>query len=363
MSFTGNLGNAARFSVLSSGSINNVGSTTILNGDVGAVTAISNTGTIQTLSGTILPLNDPAVVSGINDASTAYTLGTGQTSTPINAVLESNTMPFTPGVYAATNATLGNTQTITLDAGGNSNALFSFIITGSLNMGAASNVALINGASSCNVFWFASGNTTIGFSLASIFAGNVLSQGGITTGFGTVVDGRLIQLNSESPMDLNTNTIGSPCACFVKGTQIKTINGYRSIESLKVGDEIITLGSIVNNNMINDNKTMGKKIKWIGKNSLINPTRDMYPVCIKKNAISPNVPSTDLCLSLLHLVTINDKTTCVGNLINGDTINKNILSSVEYYHIELDGHYMIDANGVPAETLIGDDNKHKFMAI
>ena len=96
-----------------------------------------------------------------------------------------------PGVYNATTA-MGFTAggTLTLDGGGNPDAVFIFQIGGALSVGASAQVALINGAQPCNVFWAVNGATTIG--ATSKFAGTVMTAVGVTVGAGSRVNGRLL---------------------------------------------------------------------------------------------------------------------------------------------------------------------------
>lgn len=94
-----------------------------------------------------------------------------------------------------------------------------------------------------------------------------------------------------------------------------------------------------------------KKIKWLGRYTLTNLRKRDYPICIKKDAISYNMPDRDLYVLMLHSIVVNDKMTCAGNLLNGDTIYEDTsFSSVEYYHLELDEHSAIISNGLPSET-------------
>ena len=96
-----------------------------------------------------------------------------------------------PGVYNATTA-MGFTAggTLTLDGGGNPDAVFIFQIGGALSVGASAQVALINGAQPCNVFWAVNGATTIG--ATSKFAGTVMTSVGVTVGPEAASNGRLL---------------------------------------------------------------------------------------------------------------------------------------------------------------------------
>lgn len=228
-------------------------------------------------------------------------------------------------------------------------------------------VVLINGASACSIYWIVQSFTTI--SPFTILEGNLICNSSIVcdTDLTNAHSMRLISLSNATPSCEFTNetiVLNSGCVCFAKGTQIKTIDGYKCIENLHVDDSLITIGTILNNSQFcpnTDKKYITKKIKWIGKYTINNMTNDAFPICIKKDAMGSNIPMCDTYLSKLHSVTVDNKMTCIANLINGKTIYQDInFSSVDYYHIELDDHCVILANGLAAETLLGETNKYRF---
>ncbi len=112
-----------------------------------------------------------------------------------------------PGVYNATTA-MGFTAggTLTLDGGGDQDAVFIFQIGGALSVGASAQVALINGAQPCNVFWAVNGATTIG--ATAKFAGTVMTSVGVTVGAGSRVDGRLL---ADGAITLASTAIRTAC--------------------------------------------------------------------------------------------------------------------------------------------------------
>jgi hypothetical protein len=97
-----------------------------------------------------------------------------------------------PGVYQIASAsTLAGI--VTLDGGGNSNAVFIVKISGAFAITAAAEIKLINGASKSNVFWVIDGALAVG--AGSKIAGNFICQLGILTiGSGCSVDGRVFTM-------------------------------------------------------------------------------------------------------------------------------------------------------------------------
>lgn len=107
------------------------------------------------------------------------------------------------GVYsvAAAGSAAG---TLTLDAQGNSNALFIFKFGAAFNTGASTNVVLINGASAANVFWMAEG--AIGLGASTIMKGTLLANNGaVSLGATCTLDGRM--LSTAGAVGIDTSAI------------------------------------------------------------------------------------------------------------------------------------------------------------
>ena len=81
----------------------------------------------------------------------------------------------------------------------------------------------------------------------------------------------------------------------------------------------------------------------------------MLPVRIARSALAANVPHSDLYASQQHAIFVDGELVRVGSLVNGTTIalhDANDLSELEYYHIKLQSHDIIYAEGAPCETLL-----------
>lgn len=122
-------------------------------------------------------------------------LGTGSSSmagymtTSPHALAFTNNEVVNPGIYQISGA--GSIDgTLTLNAGGNPNALFVFKITGAFNTGASVQVQLLNGASAANVFWISDG--AVGLGANTVMKGTMISRGAaIAVGSGCNVEGRM----------------------------------------------------------------------------------------------------------------------------------------------------------------------------
>jgi len=140
--------------------------------------------------------------------------------------------------------------------------------------------------------------------------------------------------------------------CFLKGTPIRTADGDKKIEDLVAGDLLPTVfGGIC-------------PIQWIGHYRFRNtePTnawvQDVLPVRIARSALGPNMPHADLFVTKAHALLIDDVLVPVCNLVNGRTItvhDARELNELEFFHIKLEHHDVIYAQGTPCETLLDVD--------
>jgi hypothetical protein len=82
------------------------------------------------------------------------------------------------------------------------------------------------------------------------------------------------------------------------------------------------------------------------------------PIRIARSALGPNVPHADLYISEAHALLIDGTLVAAGNLVNGTTIvryDARELDELEFFHIKLERHDVIYAEGAPTETLLEVD--------
>ncbi len=144
------------------------------------------------------------------DALAAYIYLAGLTVTQDLTGTGLGGLTLGPGVYNfSSSADL--TGTLTLDAKGDPNALFVFLIGSTLDTAAGSlqdfsSVVTINDANCCNVYWQVGSAATIGTYTA--FQGTIIAHDTITLNTGaTIIDGRALALNYA--VNLDTNTISN----------------------------------------------------------------------------------------------------------------------------------------------------------
>ena len=198
------LGTATSFSVLAGRTVTNTGPS-VISANLGVSPGTAVTGFPPGLVHGAQHKGDPVAAQAQLALTTAYLDAAGRT--PFTVVpVELAGMTLKPGVYAG--GVLRITGTLTLDAGGDPNGVFIFKAASSLITGSGSQVKLINGASSCNVFWQVTSSATLGS--GSTFVGTVMALTSITLATGATVDGRVLARNGLVSLQSNTITT-SPC--------------------------------------------------------------------------------------------------------------------------------------------------------
>ena len=144
--------------------------------------------------------------------------------------------------------------------------------------------------------------------------------------------------------------------CFARGTHIRCKDGLRPVETLKEGDLVCCGDGTL------------QPIRWVGSRALssqdLQADPNLWPIRICRNALGANLPKTDLFLSPQHRVLAGDWKSellfgeaevliAAKCLVNGTTINPVFpQNGVEYFHILLDAHHTVMAEGVQCETLM-----------
>ncbi|WP_275287246.1 Hint domain-containing protein [Halomonas elongata] len=157
------------------------------------------------------------------------------------------------------------------------------------------------------------------------------------------------EANQDTYLSGNTYTQ----VCFAAGTMIATPDGEVAVETLSIGDLVMT--------------DSGEQVpvKWIGRQT----THRLFssgqaPVRIKKGALAPGQPNQDLILTSSHGVILDGLVINAGALVNHHSITHvpwdEMPTSMTYYHIETDAHQVILANGTEAETYIDYVDRQSF---
>jgi hypothetical protein len=144
-----------------------------------------------------------------------------------------------------------------------------------------------------------------------------------------------------------------PVPCFLPGTHILTDHGEVLVEKLQVGDSIVTLSGRT------------RPLCWIGQGRAL-ATRGRRsaatPVIVRKGALGDNAPHFDLHITKGHSLYIDGVLIPVEFLVNHRSILwDDRAQEVTVFHLELDVHDVLIANGVAAESYRDDGNRWLFQ--
>jgi hypothetical protein len=141
-------------------------------------------------------------------------------------------------------------------------------------------------------------------------------------------------------------------ACFLPGTRIRTTRGDVRVQDLAVGDMVVTLGG------------RQRPLCWIGRGSAVavrGQRSAATPLIVRKGALADNVPNRDLRITKGHSLFLDDVLIPVEFLVNHRSILwDDVTQDVEVFHLELDEHDILIANGAAAESYRDDDNRWLF---
>lgn len=150
-------------------------------------------------------------------------------------------------------------------------------------------------------------------------------------------------------------TLAPPPPCFARGTRIKVPGGWRVVENLDPGDLVCLHGG-------------GRaRLCWVGHAHLpaarVAREPRLWPVRIARGAFGPAFPKRDLLLSPQHRVLLRST---MADLLLGESevlmpahrlvglpgvTQERPRGAVDYFHLALDRHEILNAEGLPAESL------------
>ncbi|HOY13728.1 MAG TPA: ice-binding family protein [Saprospiraceae bacterium] len=130
-----------------------------------------------------------STAQGAIDLTTAYNNIMALTADTTHGPIFGNNEILTPGIYNSA-AAASFAGKLTLDGGGDPNAIFIVRVGGALTSGAGAEVELINGANARNIFWVAEG--AIALAAGTIMKGTLISNNAaVAVAAGSIVEGRL----------------------------------------------------------------------------------------------------------------------------------------------------------------------------
>lgn len=332
------------------GTVTNSGTITGGTGGVFLGNSVNNT---LINSGIIIGVSGPAVQFYGSGSDLLEVLPGASFTGLVEGGTGTNTLELAAGTGAGTLTGLGTTVTNfnTLEFDSSAQWVLGGNITG---LGGASAITGFSTTDTINLTGFAAVSET--------FANNAL----------VLTDASRAQatLNIQGPFsssDFRLSTDGSGgtdinLACYLAGTRLSTDHGEVAVEDLVIGERLVTVSG------------EAKPIKWIGHRSYSGRfaagNRAVLPILIRAGALAEGVPSRDLMVSPKHAMFLDGMLIPAEHLINGVSVAQiEMMDEIAYFHIELDEHDVIHAEGALSETYVDDDNRgmfhnaHEFYAL
>jgi hypothetical protein len=154
------------------------------------------------------------------------------------------------------------------------------------------------------------------------------------------------------PLTFTSDGSNFVAPCYAEGSRILTARGEVAVEDLIVGDEAVLASGGT------------RPVIWIGSRRVRcdNHPRphEVNPVRIKAGAFGDGLPVRDLVVSPGHALYVDGVLIPAHSLVNGATIVQEQVDKVRYFHIELDAHDVILAEGLPCESYLDDGNRETF---
>jgi len=138
-------------------------------------------------------------------------------------------------------------------------------------------------------------------------------------------------------------------ACFLAGCLLLTSHGERAVETLAPGDSLVCLdkgGRIL--------RTIERVVRrHVLIRAAVEDDLAGYPVRIRRGAFSAGVPHKDLLVTAEHCFLFGGRFVPVRMLVNGASIDYDrSFKRYHYYHVELERHSVILANGAETESYL-----------
>jgi hypothetical protein len=256
---------------------------------------------------------------------------------------------------------LGGAGPVTIEGNGEFSVMGTVEATESVTFGGPDGLLQIADAPDfgAGINGFASGDTIGLTGLAFVSGATASIAGGVlSVSSGGVTDTLLVSGLAD---DTRFSTLADPggtgleigVLCFCAGTRIRTPGGEVPVERLTRGDVVLTRAG------------MARPIVWIGTGRVL-ATRGRRsaatPVILRKGALADNVPYADLRVTKGHSFYLDEQLIPAEFLVNHRSIHwDDRAQEVELYHIELDTHDVLLANGAPAESYRDDGNRWLFQ--
>jgi Hint domain len=323
-----------------------------------------------------------SVIGSATLTHSIFDIGAGATGSVFgNLSLDAGSIAQTEGVFDIAGSLTGSGGKVLVDGG----SLFAGTVSGSnnyvLTLDGAFEVAGGFAATSTITFGDDLGEslvldhagTTLNATIAGFGGGNEIDIGSLafSTQYTTHYSGTTLTISLGANTVFTITNINNPgsfalaedgsdgtmvTVCFARGTMLRTPDSDVPVESLKPGHEVMT---------VSGDALVPVRVKWVGirhVNLAAHPRPLLVaPVLIERGAFAADVPQRDLLVSPDHAILADGTLICARQLLNGTTIRQDTdRRSVVYYHVELETHSIMLAEGLPVESYLDTGNRGFF---
>ena len=143
-------------------------------------------------------------------------------------------------------------------------------------------------------------------------------------------------------------------ACFTPGTQVRTPDGLRAVETMHAGEMVLTLDR------------GPQPLIWVGQTVIgshdLQKRADLRPVLIRKDAFGAGMPCKDLRVSPQHRILISgpqaellygepEVLAAAAHLVDGvHIVTDTSAAQVLYLHLQCADHEILWSDGLPSES-------------
>nr|WP_306266723.1 ice-binding family protein [Pararhizobium sp. IMCC3301] len=225
------------FGVLAGSEITNTGPT-VINGNIGLSPGSAITGFPP--GSVVFPytryVTNGVAVQAKADLTTAYNVLAGRPATASLTAIVGSGQSLNPGVYSFDSSAQINGE-LTLDGGGDPDAVFIFNIPSTLTTGSNAKILLVGGANPNNVFFRVGSSATLG--TATEFQGRILALTSITLNTGANIScGAALARNAAVTLDTNRISVAEALEAEIGGMYVDC-----AMVEVVIGDELDEMAS------------------------------------------------------------------------------------------------------------------------
>ncbi len=309
------------------------------------------------------------------DAAASWTFTGGNTLAAGTTLTNAGTLTVRDATFSDVGLVVNN-GSIRIDP---STATFGTLIgTGTVAISGGSTLDMLGSVAAGETIAFGAGSNLLGINPTEFAAqidgfvvGDTIKLTGVTDGLSAgIVNGNTLQIERtahpavELKLDPTVDYTGNNYAvgpngavreapCFLRGTLIRTERGEVAVQDLAVGERVLTLSGQI------------RPITWIGTGHVVvsrGRRSAATPVIVRKGALADHVPDRDLLVTKGHSFYFNNVLIPIEYLVNHRSILwDDRAQEVELYHVELETHDVLLANGAPAESYRDDGNRWLFQ--